>query len=558
MILTSFFNSIWSRIGVLRNDGGQLVQTGLQSETRESPPAWTWWRSKSNASLSQWRTTPVAVDFDGDDQLDLVALDQEGFLTIRSRAKVAERRFVDEDNVAIQLNKRSAGRSGRYKIAVVDWDQDGRLDLLVNSENAAWYRNCEERDGKIVLKRIGNLAERNVAGHTSSPAACDFDRDGKPDLLVGAENGRIYHIAHDDCITYSTDQIQARAPTSRPDPKFPGLVSEDFVFVKAKFPQCHASTICETTRGLVVAWFGGTEEKAKDVGIWVSYNDGNGWSSPQEWANGIQHKDHRHPCWNPVLYQPPGDAPTLLFFKVGPNPKEWWGEVMLSYDRGRTFRERRRLPEGIDGPVRCKPMLLDDGQTLLCGSSTEYDGWRVHFERIRLSDGFLNGNWERIGPIHTAQEYNAIQPAFLSHPDGKIQVLCRTKESVISTSYSNDGGRTWTAMEPTNLPNPNSGIDVITLRDGRHLLIYNHLGSGETGWGRRGLLNLAVSDDGRQWRKVAVLEREENAEFSYPAIIQSSDGLVHMTYTWKRQRIKHVVVDPAEMPTGASLGRENW
>jgi len=552
------YNSIWSQIGVLRNEKGLLVPCDLKTGTAEEPPKWYWWESESNSALTQWRTTPVAVDFDGDAKLDFVALDQEGYLTLRSQGKSAERIFVDEDNASLRLNAKSCGASGRVKLAVVDWDGDGRLDVLVNSENATWYRNCEERDGKIVLKRIGNLARRNVAGHTSSPAACDFDRDGKPDLLVGAENGRIYHVRHDDCIQYSGDQLTARQPVPKPAPKFPGFVAEDFVFTTAKFPQCHASTICETTRGLVAAWFGGTKEKAEDVGIWVSYHDGAGWTTPQEWANGIQHAGLRHPCWNPVLFQPPGDAPTLLFFKVGPAPSSWWGEMMISYDRGRTFRERRRLPEGIDGPVRCKPILLPDGQTLLCGSSTEYDGWRVHFEKVKLFDGQPHGIWKRVGPINSADEFNAIQPTFLRHPDGRYQVLCRTRESVIATSFSEDGGETWSKMEATNLPNPNSGIEVVTLNDGRHLLIYNHLGSGQTGWGRRGMLNLAISANGVEWRKVAVLEQEENAEFSYPAIIQTKDGLVHMTYTWKRQRIKHAVVDPAQIQAGDVLSRENW
>ena len=102
-------------------------------------------------------------------------------------------------------------------------------------------------------------------------------------------------------------------------------MSEEFVFTKAKFPQCHASTICETTRGLVVAWFGGTKEKAKDVGIWVSYHDGGRWSCARGVGQRRAARRARHPCWNPVLYQPPGDAPTLLFFKVGPDPDEAGG-----------------------------------------------------------------------------------------------------------------------------------------------------------------------------------------------------------------------------------------
>ncbi|QDT11101.1 exo-alpha-sialidase [Planctomycetes bacterium K23_9] len=557
------YNSIWSRVELLHNVDGHVVEATLSGSepdaaAAESPPKWCWWQTKSGESITQWRTTPVAVDFDTDGELDLVMLDQEGFLTLRRKGMAAERIFVDEHGDAIQLNRRSCGGSGRMKIEVVDWDGDGRLDVLVNSENATWYRNCHDIDGKHLLKRVGNLARRNVAGHTSSPAVCDFDRDGKPDLLVGSENGRLYHIKHDDCIAYADDQIEPQIPGEASQTKFPGWVSDDFVFTKAKFPQCHASSICETSRGLVATWFGGTKEKAKDVGIWVSYHDGTKWSNPKEWANGVQHDGLRHPCWNPVLYQPPGDAPTILFFKVGPSPSEWWGEMMVSYDRGRTFRDRQRLPETIDGPVRCKPILLADGKTLLCGSSTEYDGWRVHFEHVGLQNGIVDGKWKRTKAINDGKTFNAIQPTILTHDDGRLQALCRTKEGVIASTSSIDEGKTWSELTTTNLPNPNSGIDVATLSDGRHLMIYNHLGSGKSGWGRRGMLNLAISTDGIDWQKVAVLEQEEKSEFSYPAIVQSADGLVHLSYTWKRQRIKHVIVDPAKIEAGDTLSLESW
>jgi hypothetical protein len=229
----------------------------------------------------------------------------------------------------------------------------------------------------------------------------------------------------------------ARDPAPAAEPKFPGFVSEEFIYEKASFPQCHASTLVETSRGLVAAWFGGTKEKHPDVGIWSSYHDGGSWTSPTEWANGIQHQDNRHPCWNPVLVPAARRRPDLLFFKVGPDPRSWWGEMMVSYDRGRSFRERRRLPEGIDGPVRCKPILLPDG-VMLAGSSTEYDGWTVHFEKVNLFGGQPTGTWRRIGPINTKDEFNAIQPTFLSHPGGKLQVLCRTQEGVIATSFSED------------------------------------------------------------------------------------------------------------------------
>jgi predicted neuraminidase len=557
--LDIIYNSILGRIGLLRGTGDPLRVEPARFDTglKELPPKWQWWQAPASDTLTQWRTTPLVLDFTGDGRLDLIALDQEGYLALRPAGGPAQRIFADEDNQPLRLNDRSCGRSGRTKIAMVDWDGDGRLDLLVNSENALWYRNSQDRNGLIVLKRIGNLSERNISGHTSSPAVADFDGDGVPELLIGAEDGRLYYLRKQDAIGYSVDQLQARAPREPADAKFPGWISEEFIYTQAPFPQCHASTLVETSRGLVAAWFGGTREKNPDVGIWSSYHDGSGWTAPREWANGIQFEGRRHPTWNPVLFQPPGDAPTLLFFKVGPDPRTWWGEMMVSYDRGRSFRERRRLPEGIDGPIRCKPVLLPDG-TLLAGSSTEYDGWRVHFEKVRLSGGVPSGAWRRIGPINTPEEFNAIQPTFLRHPERKLQVLCRTREGAVATSFSHDDGDTWSNLEAIDLPNNNSGIDAVTLADGRHLLIYNHLGSGETGWGRRGMLNLAISPDGLQWRKVGILEQEENAEFSYPAMIQTADGLVHMTWTWKRQRIKHAVVDPAKIKAGEPLSLEAW
>lgn len=314
------------------------------------------------------------------------------------------------------------------------------------------------------------------------------------------------------------------------------LVNE-FIYEEAPFPSCHASTIAETPAGLVAAWFGGTDEGNIDVGIWVSRHIAGAWTTPVEVANGVQHLDLRYPCWNPVLVQQP-DGALYLFYKCGPSPSAWWGMLTTSADDGATWSVPHRLPEGIDGPVKNKPILLDDG-TLLCGSSTEYDGWRVHFE---LTDDW-GQTWRRIGPINDRETFHAIQPSFLQHPDGRLQILCRSQERYITTSFSDDGGLTWTEMSATTLPNPNSGIDSVTLDDGRHLLIYNHTQRGSGNPRGRSLLNLAVSDDGTIWQAAMVLENDRG-EYSYPAIIQTSDGLVHMTYTWRRERVKHVVIDP--------------
>lgn len=313
-----------------------------------------------------------------------------------------------------------------------------------------------------------------------------------------------------------------------------GIVKMEFIFDKAPFEQCHASTIVETKKGQVTAWFGGKHESNPDVGIWLSRKVWGKWTKPIEVANGVQYDKKRYPCWNPVLFQPKVGA-LLLFYKAGPSPDSWWGMLMTSNDCGKTWSIPRRLPEDIFGPIKNKPIQLPDG-VVLCGSSTENKGWRVHFERT----ADLGRTWQHVGPINDGKEFGAIQPTLLTHADGRVQALCRSKQDRITESWSADGGKTWSKMVATPLPNPNSGIDAVTLSDGRQLLVYNHTTDG------RSPLNVAVSEDGKIWQAALVLE-DQPGEYSYPAVVQTSDGKVHITYTWKRRKVKHVVVEPSKL-----------
>ncbi len=316
-----------------------------------------------------------------------------------------------------------------------------------------------------------------------------------------------------------------------------GVVKTEFIFETAPFAQCHASTIAETGAALAAAWFGGTREGKPDVAIWVSRNEGGSWSAPVQAADGVQADGSRFPCWNPVLFQPK-QGPLLLFYKVGPSPGRWWGMLETSEDGGRTWSPARRLPEGILGPIKNKPLPLRDG-TLLCPSSSESDGWRVHFERTLD----LGKTWEKTGPLNDGTRIRAIQPALLTLEDGTLLALCRSRQGAIAESRSTDGGKTWGTLTLTALPNPNSGLDAVTLADGRHLLVYNHSTSGRTP------LNLAVSADGSTWRAALTLE-DQPGEYSYPAVIQARDRTVHLTYTWNRVKVKHVVIEPARLVPG--------
>jgi predicted neuraminidase len=324
------------------------------------------------------------------------------------------------------------------------------------------------------------------------------------------------------------------------------IINEEFIYEieDALTPQCHASTIAASGDVILAAWFGGTEEKNDDVGIWVSSKVDDKWSIPAEVVNGIQEDGSRFPCWNPVLFQP-NEGPLFLFYKVGPSPKEWWGLYVTSNDDGKSWSEPITLPEGIYGPIKNKSVQLANGD-ILSPTSTEHDGWKVQIERS--TD--LGKTWTTTGDLNDGVEFGAIQPSILIHPNNTLQILNRTKNEVITDSWSYDSGLNWSKMESIGLPNPNSGIDAVTLEDGRHLLVYNPT---DKNWGDRVPLSIAISDDGKGWQNILDLEpitdpeTVADEEYSYPSVIQTSDGLVHVVYTWNRKTVKYVVLDPTKI-----------
>jgi predicted neuraminidase len=328
----------------------------------------------------------------------------------------------------------------------------------------------------------------------------------------------------------------------------PGLTKSDFIYETAPFSACHASTIAENRLGgLVAAWFGGTNEGHPDVGIWVSHLERGKWTVPIEVANGLQENGTRYPTWNPVLFQPK-NAPLMLFYKVGATPETWWGMVCTSDDGGKTWSTPRRLPNGILGPIKNKPVQLPNGDILSPASNETRDSpskWTVHFER----SGDLGETWEHTSPVNDGLAIQAIQPSILLMGGNKLLAIGRSRQDRVFQVSSEDSGKSWGKMSLGTLPNNNSGTDAVTLPDGSHLIVYNHVGGTPGEWGgERTPLNVATSPDAMNWNAALVLE-EAPGEFSYPAVIQSRDGLVHVTYTWKRLRIRHCVIDPTQLET---------
>ena len=355
--------------------------------------------------------------------------------------------------------------------------------------------------------------------------------------------------------------------------------TDEFLYTKTSFPQAHSATIAETTKGdLVATYFGGTRERNPDVCIWVSRKPkgSDEWTAPQLVADGVFKTGseeaklaglsgldstnvsadkgpivdksvrknpegwQRKACWNPVVYQIPG-GDLIIYFKIGNKVADWTGWLVRSKDGGKTWSKREPLQEGFLGPIKNKP-IINKGR-LIAPTSIEEGGWRLYFE---YSDD-MGKTWKRTDFVKADEGVKAIQPAIMVLADGRLAAVARTRSEHIGITYSSDNGLTWSKLELIDTPNNNSGLDAVTLKDGRHALICNDrpIPKGiKNGKGVRTPLSVMLSDDGVNWRHWVTLEDSPINQYSYPSIIQTSDGKLHCIYTWRRQRIKHVVLDP--------------
>lgn len=315
-------------------------------------------------------------------------------------------------------------------------------------------------------------------------------------------------------------------------------VSSTVIMKQPPVPACHASSLVELPGNrLMAAFFGGPYESSPQVTIWLATFQKGAWSAPQQIADGVINDTLRYACWNPVLFRT-REGRLFLFYKVGKSPRDWWGMMKYSDNEGKDWSAAEKLPEGFLGPIKNKPIQLKDG-SLLHPSSTESADekqWHIHLEK---SDN-KGKNWKRI-PVN-CDTFGVIQPSILTYKNNRLQLLCRSRQNYIVQSWSADNGNTWSPLTTIDLPNPNSGSDAVTLRNGVQVLVYNPLQKGKEWWNGRNKLVVAVSADGIQWQDVYTLEDAPSGEYSYPAVIQTKDGLVHISYTMDRKNIKHVVL----------------
>jgi len=311
-------------------------------------------------------------------------------------------------------------------------------------------------------------------------------------------------------------------------------LTQEFVYEQADFPSCHASTIVESPDGqLTVAFFGGTRESADDVCIYQCSKS----MTDTVWSAAVcVAQDSLHACWNPVLFKVADDS-LLLFYKTGPKVIYWRGHAKLSNDGGKSWEPYIDFPEDMFGAIKNKPVRLASGR-IISPSSDERTGWTIHFE---LSDD-SGKTWRKVGPVEQEDSIQSIQPTILVHKDGSLEALCRTKNGKVGVTWSKDEGETWSRVQLMDFPNNNSGLDAVTLPDGRFVMVCNPVGKTPGQWGGpRTPLSVMMSSDGVNWSELAVLEADEG-EYSYPCIIVGSDGALHIAYTWKRERIRYAKI----------------
>jgi predicted neuraminidase len=282
------------------------------------------------------------------------------------------------------------------------------------------------------------------------------------------------------------------------------------------------------------------------VGIWQAQFDGTDWSPAQK-----VHFEEESVVWNPVVSKLPSGE-LLLFYRVGESPRSAVAFLRRSLDSGVNWSEPEMLPAGILGPVKNKPVVLEDG-TLICPSSIQAGAPDATYRSTALwidisSDG--GKTWRKSGPlVAPAHPFGVIEPSLFFDKQGSLRLVCRDralrdgKEGFIWTAVSHDRGLTWSELERTSLPNPDSAMDVVDLGEGRLVMFYNH------SFTERFPLSVGTSiDGGKTWAKKCDLEMTTG---EFPAAICTEDGLVHVTYAYEiesgQRRIKHVTLNPSEL-----------
>ncbi len=293
----------------------------------------------------------------------------------------------------------------------------------------------------------------------------------------------------------------------------------------------HCSVICEAGNGdLLCLWYGGSYESADDQMLFLARRPAGTrtWSKSQALIQNAS-----QPPGNGIIFRDAADRLWIVWGRMeGSRPTRrgsGWDRCRLmirsSTDHGTTWSDDRPMfEEDLWCVPRNPPIALKDG-TLLLGVEG-IDGKTEGSYFLTLAPGATQ--WQK-----AAFTDGGSQPAVIERHDGSVLALMRHSKNIRQIE-SNDGGNHWSEAVATKLKNPDSGITMTRLANGHLLLVYN-----DSQINRTPLSICRSLDEGRTWEEPLHLESNPG-EYSYPSIIQSSDGRIHVTYTFRRYAIKHV------------------
>ncbi len=310
----------------------------------------------------------------------------------------------------------------------------------------------------------------------------------------------------------------------------------------------YSPTIVQTTNGLLLAWIGGSGLHHPDASIYLAKRAEESWTRPVKILSAVHPRSLvQSACRRPVLFQP-SEETLLLFYKTKTAQGRTTGWLTSSRDNGTTWFPPKSLPRFISGPARTKPIVLSEN-LFLCGGDSRDAGRRFHIEK---AESFRESwSWTRTRDLSSAMRHNASEPVLLNHGGGRLQALCRTRLGRIAETWSENSGKTWSPVQRTVLPNPDSGLDAAKLGDRKFALVYQHSNR------ERGVLNLAFTEDGRGWSAAAVLESQPESRFSAPSIVLGVDGNLHLAYSVNHRQVKYVVIDPNQF-SPVPMVEGNW
>jgi predicted neuraminidase len=336
--------------------------------------------------------------------------------------------------------------------------------------------------------------------------------------------------------------------------KSDAIIHEEIISNEISNFDCHTSNIIELdSNSYLAVWKGGPGiglsniDIKQNVGIWAAKRENNIWGRPFQIVS-----SYETVCWNPILLKL-NDNELILFYRMGFTPRRSASFIKRSFDNGISWSEAEILPAGIYGPTLARPLLTKDGK-IIAGSSisvgetsSKSDSSQATACWVEISDD-RGQNWEKYGPIQIPdRHFGPIEPVLFYTKENNLAMICRDRANKVGKlgyvhrAISYDDGKHWTSFEKTNLPNPDSGLSIIDLKNGKLLLFYNHSHT------NRYPLSIAISEDsGKSWNKLFDIETKSG---EFPSAILDKDGLIHLTYAVKnssdKQRsIKYIQINP--------------